>query len=163
MGSKVSKARMGPIAHAGREGKRGLRAGCRSGEAPSPDPWARRTGSHACRPLGRFHIGLRVVDEDAVGRIEAIPIEQQIVDLGIRLQEPLVAGHDDAIEAFEERESAPGLDELRAGEIRDAVGRNAGLPQAIEQSHIVLDHAGDGLVPALDGRHGSEPRDRGSP
>ena len=52
---------------------------------------------HANR-AGGSHILRGIIDEQAVGRVEAISIEQQVVDCWIRFYNVVFAGHDNAVE-----------------------------------------------------------------
>src|SRR5262249_56498938 len=68
--------------------------------------------------LGAGDVCRRIVDEDAVRRLQAELIEKVAVDPGVRLDETDLPGDDDAVEPVEERKARPGD--------RESLGRPVG-------------------------------------
>ena len=106
---------------------------------------------HALHPerAGGLDVAGAVVDEDAVCGDETVAVQQDAVDRRVGLDDALMRGDDDTVEALQEGEADQALGPFLAREIGDGIDLVAAPLQLLQHGNAVLDHAGHGLVPAL--------------
>ena len=133
---------------------------------PAPGPRAGRARRSAARSAGgevkwiaskpsaaaAATLGWRVVDIDAALRRMGDPLEQQLEDARVRLDQALVARDQDGRKALEEGEARAGDRKGLGRPVGERVQLVAGRRQLLEDRDAALDRARDHLVPAARGR-----------